>query len=511
VDTKSSPPSRPNSPSPDSYGAVTVRSSAALTIAKALRYGLVFAVQAVLMNLMAPDEFGLMKYVTIILGIVNLIVTAGLNTAIVQKKELRDDEIGPLFTLNLLVCACLFVPVFMGAPLIAAVFGEKELTALVRVGALIIPIGGISTVHRALLQREFKYGTSSIIEVISAVVSSVVSVILAFKGYGAWALCWSLFAFHLCSSVLCMAARRGVGFAFGELSQAMPLFWFSSGWVLLRLIGYVNANVGNLLVGRFFGSGMLGTYTVAFDIISIPQLGFGLVLVPVALSALSRMQDDGGRMKEAYLKVMFFTSMISAVYCVTVGLCASDLVSTITMFKPGDVWNDTATFLRYLAPMCLIYSWCGYSGLVWAAKRKIALDIVWTSAMTLATVAFIVVGSRYGPWGMCVALIVRAVAAFPILLYVMKKSAGIAIGEYVGALLPSLYCSAIAGAVCVAVARLLTVNFPVHHAIRLAACVLASSAFFAAAFAIFFSDKFKMLVSYARLARPRARGRGLQN
>jgi O-antigen/teichoic acid export membrane protein len=197
--------------------------------------------------------------------------------------------------------------------------------------------------------------------------------------------------------------------------------------------------------------------------------------------------------------------MISALYCVTVGLCASDLVNTITMFKPGDAWNDTATFLRYLAPMCLIYSWCGYIGLIWTPKRKIALSIAWSSAMTLSTIVFIVAGSRYGPWGMCVSLIVRSVATFPILLYMMKKSADITAGEYMGALLPSLYCSAIAGAVCVATARLLTVNLPVHHTIRLAACVLTSSAFFVAAFAIFFSDKFKMLASYAKLARPGAR------
>jgi len=489
-----------------SYGAVTVRSSALLTAAKSLRYGLVFAVQAVLMNLMAPDDFGLMKYVTIILGIVNLIVTAGLNTAIVQKKELNADETGPLFTLNLIVCVCLFVPVFMGAPLIAAVFGEKELTALVRVGALVIPIGGISTVHRALLQRELRYGTFSIIEVISAVVSSVVSVTLAFKGYGAWALCWSLVAFHVTSSVLCMLARRGVGFTFKELTPALPLFWFSSGWVLLRLIGYINSNVGNLLIGRFFGSHILGTYTVAFDIISVPQLGFGLVLVPVALSVLSKMQDDGERMKEAYLKVMFFTSMISAVYCVIVGLCASDLVKTITMFKPGDTWNDTATFLRYLAPMCLIYSWSGYSGLLWAAKREIALDIVWTSAMTLCTIVFIVVGSFYGPWGMCVALIARAVITFPVLLYVMKKRSGIAVKEYLDALLPSLYCSAVAGAVCVVAGRFLTVNFPVHHTVRLAVCVCLSSAFFIAVFAIFFADKLKLLTAYFKRTRSSAAG-----
>jgi PST family polysaccharide transporter len=479
-----------------SYGTVAARSSAALTAAKSLRYGLVFAVQALLMNLLAPDEFGLMKYVTIILGVVNLVATVGLNTAIVQKKELLADELGPLFTLNLLICVCLFAVVFMGAPIIAAVFGEKELVALTRAGALIIPVGGVTTVHRALLQREFRYGTFSIIEVISAVVSSAVSVALAFNGFGAWALCWSLVAFHVCSSALCFAARRGIGLTLKGLAPALPLFWFSSGWVLLRLIDYIGANLGNLLMGRWFGSRVLGTFTVAMDMVSIPQLGFGLTLVPVALSVLSRMQDDDERIKNAYLRLVFFTSVFSAIYCVIVGICAPDIIKTVTMFKPDGNWDETAVFLRYLAPVGLMYSWCCCQGVVWSAKRKIRFQLFWVSIMALSMAAFMFAGSFYGYFGVCTALLIRAAVFFPIVLYAMKKVSRIPPLGYMAALAPSLVCGGIAAAACGALMYFFTVTFPVHHAVRLAACATLSAAVFAAALILFFREKIKTLKYY---------------
>jgi PST family polysaccharide transporter len=484
-----------------SYGAVAARSSAALTVAKSLRYGLVFAVQALLMNLLTPDEFGLMKYVTIILGIVNLIATAGFHTAIVQKKELREDELGPLFTLNLLICVCLFAAVFAGAPLIAAIFGETKLVALTRVGALIIPIGGVTTVHRALLQREFKYGTFSIIEVISAAVSSAVSTALAFRGFGAWALCWSLVAFHVCSSGLCFAARRGVGLTFKGLAPALPLFWFSSGWVLLRLIDYVGANLGNLLVGRWFGPRVLGTFTVAMDMVSIPQLGFGLTLVPVALSVLSRVQDDDERIKNAYLRLVFFTSTCSAIYCVIIGICAPDIIKTVTMLKPNGNWDETAVFLRYLAPVGLIYSWSCCMGVVWTAKRKISFQLNWAVVMAASMFIFMFAGYfLYGYLGVCAALLIRAVVLFPVVLYAMKKVSRIPPAGYMAALAPSLVCGGIAAGACAALMYFFTVTFPVHHAARLAICATLSTAVFGAALILFFRDKIKPLKYYVNPA-----------
>ena len=483
-----------------SYGSTVARSGLLVAFAKSIRYGLVFLVQAFLMNVLAPDEFGLMKYVTIILGIVNLITVAGINTAVIQKKELDACEYGPLFMLNLAICLILSALIFAAAPFVARFFGESELTALVRAGSSVVLIGGASTIHRSLLQREFRYGTLSAIEAASAVISSVVSVILAFKGFGAWALCWSLIAFHASSSVMCVAARRGVGLTFKGVAAALPLFWFGAGWTLLKLLDYLNTNLGNLLIGRFFGSHTLGAFTVAFEMVSIPQIGLGLIMVPVALSAFSRMQDDDNRMNEAYMKFTLFTSSGAAIYCIIIGLCAPDLIRTITMLKPSGAWDDTAVFMQYLAPLGLMYAWSGYVGLIWAAKRKIMLQIIWTAFMVLTVLAAFLSGAGYGPRGVCVAFIVRTVLLFPVLLYVMKRTSGISPLQYLKALLPSAVCGAAAAVACAALLKMFTSQFPVHPAIRLAACALLSTAVYATVMMLFFRKNLNMLKEYFSLA-----------
>jgi O-antigen/teichoic acid export membrane protein len=368
------------------------------------------------------------------------------------------------------------------------------------------------------LQREFRYGTLSVNEAVSAAVSSAVSITLAFKGYGAWALCWSLVVFHFVSSVMCLHARRGVLSAyikswrqnavpttstptvFAGIIAALPIFWLGTGWTLQQLLNYINTNLGNLMIGGFFGSRVLGTFTVAFDIISIPQLGFGLVLAPVALSVFARIQDDDERMKNAYLKIVFFTSMAASIYSIIIGLCASDIVKTITMLKPGDAWSDTAVFMLYLAPVGLIHTWSCCSGVLWIAKRKIALQIIWTAAMTLSTAVSIAVGAGYGYVGVCAALLARAAIAFSALLYIMGKVSRIPPNSYLKALAPSLICGAAAAAVCLALRHLLTAQFPVHLTARLAICGVLSAAIFAASAMLFYKEKLKTLRRYIKPA-----------
>ncbi|MFP4164011.1 MAG: lipopolysaccharide biosynthesis protein [Chitinispirillaceae bacterium] len=487
----------------NSYGSLAARSSMALTVAKVLRFGLTFMIQAILINLLNPGEFGLMKYVTFILGIVNLITTAGLTTAIIQKKELSKEELGPVFLLNLFICCGLYLIIYAISPLLSVLFKAPELTTLIRIGSLVVPLGGVSVVHRAVMQREFRYSQYSLIEICSAVLSSAAAVIMAFMGYGVWALVGSLISFHLCSTLLAFLLQRNVGCTFSGISRVLPLFWFSSGWILQKVIEYFNANLDNLMVGRFFGTSVLGTYSIAFEIISIPQIAFGLVLGPVAISVFSRMQDDQKRLADAYLKILLYSSLGATLYALIIGLCADDLMKIITFFRAGDTWNETVTFLQFLAPLGLIYSFASYPGLLWAAKRKISLQIIWATTMTLLTMVFVGVGALYGPTGVCIALLIRAVTIFPILLMIMKKASGISPLNYLRALTPSLFCGAVSAGACILTIHLLKTYHPVHFILRLSVCVFVSISAFAGCLIFFFRPRFLQLINYLR---PQAEG-----
>ena len=81
-----------------SLSSQAARSSLFLFVAKSIRYLFAFIVQLVLMNLLLPSDFGLIRFVTIIIGVINLVNEMGLSFAVVQKKALIDDELSAAFS-----------------------------------------------------------------------------------------------------------------------------------------------------------------------------------------------------------------------------------------------------------------------------------------------------------------------------------------------------------------------------------------------------------------------------
>lgn len=74
------------------------------------------------------------------------------------------------------------------APIIAVLFNESRLTNVLRVLSFQIIFTSLTTVHQALFQRNFLFKHLSLIRLSSGIVPGVVSIPMAYLGYGVWAL-----------------------------------------------------------------------------------------------------------------------------------------------------------------------------------------------------------------------------------------------------------------------------------------------------------------------------------
>jgi teichuronic acid exporter len=208
-----------------SLSSQTTRSSFFLFIAGGIRFSFVFIVQLILMSLLKPSDFGLIRFVTIVIGIIDLVNQMGLSYAMVQKKSLLDNELSSAFSLNALISGALYAIAFFIAPVCATFFGNDQITILIRVGAIASFFGSLSVVHRSLLQRRLQYGRLAIIEVASACAASGGALLLAIGGYGVWSLLASTFIFNMVSSCALMATTAWPRGNYLNLSSKNPLFF----------------------------------------------------------------------------------------------------------------------------------------------------------------------------------------------------------------------------------------------------------------------------------------------
>ncbi len=256
----------------------------------------------VLARLLEPKDFGLLGMVTAFTGVLSLFRDFGLSSAAIQRANVTEEQSSTLFWINLLVGAMLAILAAALAPVVSTFYHEPRLYSVTIVVATGFFINGAGIQHSALLQRQMRFTALAVIDVVSLIFSSAIAIGFAKVGYGLWALVVMTVSLPLTMTAgLWLATawvpgmpHRGVGIR--------SMMRFGGTLTLNGLVMYVASNFEKVLLGRFWGAEALGIYGRAYQLIRIPTDNLNSTVGDVAFSALSRIQDDPGRLRRYFLK-----------------------------------------------------------------------------------------------------------------------------------------------------------------------------------------------------------------
>lgn len=145
-----------------------------------------FAVSMVLARLLSPEDFGVIALANVTIGLVTCFTNLGLGAALIQRTEVEELDYCTFFWADAVMRLLVYIVIYMIAPFAAEYYSKSELGILIRLLALGIPFGIISSVSGLKLTRAMDFKTPSVISMVSCVVSSIVSIIMALRGYGLW-------------------------------------------------------------------------------------------------------------------------------------------------------------------------------------------------------------------------------------------------------------------------------------------------------------------------------------
>lgn len=350
---------------------------------------------AILARLLSPNDFGLVAMVLVITGVFEIFTSAGLSSATVQKDEISVQQISTLFWVNILVGAVLALLCAASASLIAAFYEEPRLfwIAVAVAPGFLFNAAGVQ--HSALLQRELRYGTLSIIDTASQCGGILLGVALALTGYGYWALVASAVVSPAINSACCWVATGWIPNRFRRDVEIRAMLHFGGTITLNNLVVYIGYNTEKVLLGRFWGADILGLYTRAFQLINLPVATINGAIGGVLFSALSRLQDDPIRIRGFYLKGY---SMVMAV-TIPVTLFSAVFADEIVAVVLGPRWTEAAGIFRLLTPTILIFGIINptYWLLLAIGMQKRSLHLAFVIA-PLVMVSYCI-GIAYGPTG----------------------------------------------------------------------------------------------------------------
>src|SRR5271166_294066 len=358
----------------------------------------------VLARLLSPADFGLLGMATVFTGFVAMFQDLGLSMATVQCASITHAQASMLFWINLSAGVLLAALCAATAPVLTAFFREPRLLWMTAVIGAAFIFSGVSAQHRAMLMREMRFSVLTKIDIAALCASVALGIGMAATGLGYWAL---------------------VGMAICGPVVGAPCLWVASGWIpgpprrgtpvwsmlkfggattLDNLIVYFAYNADKVLLGRFWGTEMLGIYGRAYQLVNLPTQNLYNTISAVAFPALSRLQNDRERLRNYFLKG--YGLFLSLVLPITMGclLFAEDIIQVFL----GSKWGGAVPIFRLLAPTIFVFALINpISWLLMAegrAVRNLKLSLLIAPVVILGYVA----GLRYGPNGVAAGYSVAA-------------------------------------------------------------------------------------------------------
>lgn len=308
-----------------------------------------FIVSIILARLLLPEQYGTIALITVFTTILQVFVDSGMANALIQKKNADDLDFSTVFYFNFIICIILYLLMFICAPFIGDFYNDNSLVPLTRVISLTLIISGVKGVQQAyvskhLLFKRFFYSTLG-----GTLFSAVVGVLMAYKGYG----CWALVAQQLSNATidtlilwLTVKWRPKLQFSLQRLKRL-----FSYGWKLLisSLLDVGYNNLRNLIIGKVYSSSDLAFYNKGqqFPTLIVTNINTSIdsVLLPVMASA----QDDVTVVKNMTRKSIKMSSFVMWPLMLGLFTCARPLVELLLTEK----WMASVFFLRVF---CLNYA-----------------------------------------------------------------------------------------------------------------------------------------------------------
>lgn len=377
----------------------SVRGGAVTLSSQVIKFILQMGSTIVLARLLLPSDFGLVAMVTAITGFVAMFKDAGLSMATVQRREITHDQVSALFWLNVALSAAVTIVVAALAPLIAAFYSEPRLVWITLALAGTMLFGGFAAQHQALLQRQMRFRALAIIEISSMSGGIAAAIGMALSGSGYWSLIGMVGLTAALNAllvwVLCdwRPGRPKRGSGVGQMVR------FGGGLTAFNFLNYFTRNADNVIVGFALGSGPLGVYSKAYNLLMLPIRQINAPVGSVMLPALSRLQNDSGRYHRAYLQAISAIAMVG----MPIVVCAFVLADEAVELLLGPGWEQAAAVFRWLAPAAFFGTINVAPGWLCISLGRAGTQVRWAMVSAPLTVLAFLIGVRWGIVGVAAA------------------------------------------------------------------------------------------------------------
>jgi O-antigen/teichoic acid export membrane protein len=374
-----------------------------------------------------------------------------------QDRSLENSTVRQIGGAAVLIALGLSLVMVLTAPIAAGFYSQPVLTLMLPVMSIRLLIDAFAVVPRSVLVRDLEFRKLSLLEGVESIVIAAVTVGAAWltRSY------WSFILGNLVSGVFFVVAVTAVA----RTGPAMPRTFaairrqveFGSNVVVSRVAWYAYINADFAIVGRVMNAGLLGLYTFAWSIASLPAEKLSGLVIGVAPSIMSAARSTPSEIRRYYLLLVRGVSLLTFPVAVGLALVARDLVDAIF----GATWAGAVPALQLLSLFFGVRALATLAPVVMISSGHPKVDRNFSLTFLVILPPLFLLASRWG----ITAVAATWLVAYPVLFAMLGqrwvlRHLKIGIHEFVAELWPAVVGVGFMAGVVVAVSKLAVPELP---------------------------------------------------
>ena len=405
------------------------------SIQKFAGMGISFVSGIILARLLTPDDFGCIGMLSIFMVIAGSFVDGGFASALIQKKRPTQEDYSTIFFFNLGMSLLMYVILFFSAPAIARFYKMPLLCSVLRVQGLVLIINAFSLIQSNQLRKQFRFKKIAVIALATSIVSLSITIYMAYKGFGVWALVASNLLSAFIPAMVYWLTNKWHPLWVFSIASFKELFNFGFFMFLTHIINNLCNNVQGLLIGRFYNPAIMGYYSKAKGTEELASTSISHVMGQVTYPLYAEYQHDIPLLINAIKRITSSISYLTFPMMFLLILLAKPLFVMLY----SDRWLNSVPYFQILclAGIAICLQGVNYQAIAAVGKSKVMFS--WTVIKRAIGLALIVGGlAAFGMKGLLVGMVMQSWLIYLINAYQVHKHIGYKLYTQLLDLLPIL-------------------------------------------------------------------------
>lgn len=307
-----------------------------------------FIVTVVLARLLEPTHYGTIALLNVFIALAQVFVTNGISSALIQKKDADELDYSTMFWFNLVVSVALYFLLFFAAPAIGEYYKQEELSLVLRILALSIPLSAYNCIQQAWVSSHMVFKKSFISNSGGGILSGFIGIAMAYEGCGLWALVAQRIlhvAFNTIFLKMIVNWRPHALFSYERLKPMLSFGWKMMATSFL-FTGY--SQLRSLVIGKRYSAADLGYYDRGFSFPGLIAGNIDSTITRVLFPALANAQGESVSLADKSRRAAKTSAFIMTPILWGLAIIATPLVELLL----GEKWLPCVPFLQI---MCFVW------------------------------------------------------------------------------------------------------------------------------------------------------------